>query len=217
MNKINLHYAYWLLIKSSEKLSVWGLLGISILVGSLIFYFTQIVPLQQKIDEAKQKKITQDFYQKKLNYSSNKKVTTNSINASGNESFSPVSKNAMADPAQELIRFNEMLADGASLPSYLSSIDQAAVDEQLILNRGDYKLTKIKQGKTLKDQSVRYEIILPVTGEYAQIRQFIGNVLQQLPSLALSDMQINRESTLKSVVEAKLVFVLFLKDDFWSK
>lgn len=217
MNKINLHYAYWLLIKFSEKLSVWGLLGISILVGSLIFYFIQVVPLQQKIDEAKQEKLTQDFYQKKLNYSSNKNVATNSINASGNESFSPQSKNATTDPAQELIRFNEMLADGASLPNYLSLIDQAAVDEQLILNRGDYKLTKIKQGKTLKDQSVRYEIILPVTGEYAQIRQFIGNVLQQLPSLALSDLQINRESTLKSVVEAKLVFVLFLKDDFWSK
>ncbi|PPD18607.1 MAG: hypothetical protein CTY27_01280, partial [Methylotenera sp.] len=80
-------------------------------------------------------------------------------------------------------------------------------------NRGDYKLTQIKQLQTSQGALARYEIVLPVTGQYTQIRQFIAQVLHQLPALALSDMQLKRENAQSPLVEAQLIFVLMLKGD----
>jgi len=54
-----------------------------------------------------------------------------------------------------------------------------------------------------------------VNGKYTQIRQFIADILQKLPALALSDLQIKRENSLSPTVEARMVFVLFLQGDSW--
>ena len=87
-----------------------------------------------------------------------------------------------------------------------------------MLNRGDYKLTQIKPtpANSNPGQLSRYEIVLPVTGQYCQIRQFITQVLYQTPALALSEMQIKRENTLRPTVEARLVFVLMLQGGQWK-
>ena len=219
MNKLNLHYCYWLSGKFVEKLSVWGMLGFLIFTSSVIFYLVQVVPLEQKIKFAQQNMFSQNILQDELNNSGNRKIAVKNINipVSEKELTESQIQVQLADSAQELIKFNEMLPDGASLPEWLSLIDKAAIKQHLILNRGDYKLTQIKLDKTIKNQSSRYEIVLPVAGQYAQIRQFIANVLQLQPALALSDLQIKRENTLAPLVDARLVFVLFLKDNSWAK
>ena len=219
MNKLNLHYCYWLSGKFAEKLSVWGILGLLISMSCLVFYLVQVVPLEQKIKFSQQNTVAQNLLQDELNNSENRKIALKNRNTVVNEKKLTDSQTQaqLADPAQELIKFNEMLPNGASLPNWLSLIDKAAIKQHLILNRGDYKLTQIKQDKTKKNQSSRYEIVLPVTGQYTQIRQFIANVLQLQPALALSDLQIKRENTLAPLVEARLVFVLFLKDNSWAK
>lgn len=219
MNKLNLHYCYWLSGKFAEKLSVWGILGFLIFLSSVIFYLVQVAPLEQKIKYTQQNMFAQNLLQDELNDTENRKRALNNRNTVGNEKKLTDSQTQaqLTDPAQELIKFNEMLPNGASLPEWLSLIDKAAIKQHLILNRGDYKLTQIKQDKNIKNQSSRYEIVLPVTGEYTQIRQFIANVLKLQPALALSDLQIKRENTLAPLVEARLVFVLFLKDNSWAK
>ena len=87
-----------------------------------------------------------------------------------------------------------------------------ALKQKIALNRGDYKLTKAKQG-----QLMRYEIVLPLEGSYTQIRQFIVATLQRIPALALSDMQIKRENVATPTVQARIVFTLFLQGDSWLK
>jgi hypothetical protein len=52
-------------------------------------------------------------------------------------------------------------------------------------------------------------------GKYPEVHQFVVKVLQEIPALALSDLQIKRENSLSPTVEARLVFVLFLKGDTW--
>jgi Tfp pilus assembly protein PilO len=100
------------------------------------------------------------------------------------------------------------------LHDWLGLIDKSAFKHGLRLNRGDYKFTQIKQGQIAGNQyASRYEIVLPVTGQYVQIRQFIANVLQSQPALALSSVKIQRDNTLATNVEARLVFVLFLQGD----
>ena len=61
MNKLNLHYCYWLSGKFAEKLSVWGILGLLISMSCLIFYLVQVVPLEQKIKFAQQNTVAREY------------------------------------------------------------------------------------------------------------------------------------------------------------
>ncbi|HYN53164.1 MAG TPA: type 4a pilus biogenesis protein PilO [Methylotenera sp.] len=189
-----LQYAHWLFGQFAKKLGVWGLLGVAILLASLVFYLTNIIKLEQQLSNAEL-----NLAQQQLNNNNKNKIVLRDRNLAPEQ-----------NEAQRINQFYEMLPDGANLPKLLSAIDTNALKQHLVLNRGDYKLTQTKQGKLS-----RYEIVLPVTGQYIQIRQFIAEVLVQIPALALSDIQIKRENTLMPHVEARLVFVLFLKGDSW--
>jgi Tfp pilus assembly protein PilO len=142
-------------------------------------------------------------------------------NIKSNEMILPNVQEAPAnDMSQDIAAIKQMLPQANTLHDWLGLIDKAAFKQGLRLNRGDYKFTQIKQGKVASNQKVtsnqyasRYEIVLPVTGQYVQIRQFIANVLQSQPALALSSLKIQRDNALSANVEARLVFMLFLQGD----
>ena len=199
MNKLDIHYCYWLLGRFAKTLGVWGLLGVILILASSVFYFVNFLPTSKQLLQA------QNELQNKLEYTQE----------NGREN-SPKETSVQVAPvqtsAQEIAEFYKQFPAGASLPKWLRLIDTAALKRHLVLNRGDYKLTQTKQG-----QLQRYEMVLPVAGSYVQIRQFITDVLQQLPALALSDLQIKRDNAMSPTVEARLVFVLFLQGDSWLK
>jgi Tfp pilus assembly protein PilO len=118
----------------------------------------------------------------------------------------------MNTTTQDVTAFYQLFPAGATLPMQIELIEKIALKQKIVLNRGDYKLTKAKQG-----QLMRYEIIFPLVGSYTQIRQFIIAVMQRIPALALSDMQIKRENVATTSVQARLVFTLFLQGDSWIK
>ena len=112
--------------------------------------------------------------------------------------------------------FNQLLPRADSLHQSLSLLDEAALKQRLVLNRGDYKFTQLKQAQASNALNLSsYEVVLPVAGPYSQIRQFIANVLQQQPALALSEVKIKRDNSMSANVEARLVFVLYLQGDSW--
>lgn len=189
MKKLDIYYLYWLLGKAARVLGLWGLLGLGVVLGSIIFYIVKIEKLEQEIESAQ--------YQ----LSNTNKNATNIVQ--------PQALPLQAS-MQEINEFYKRFPTGASLPKWLSLIDQVALKQHLIVNRGDYKFSQTKQGQLL-----RYEIVIPLIGKYTQIHQFVTEVLQALPALALSDLQIKRENSLSPTVEARLVFVLFLKGDSW--
>jgi Tfp pilus assembly protein PilO len=199
VNKIDIHYIYWLSGKLAKALGTWGLLGISIAITSCIFYFVQVLPINQKWVQV------QNELQIKIGQSEN-----NRQNHAQNKAL--VQTMPTQTSAREVAEFYKIFPAGASLPKWLRFIDTAAVKQHLTFNRGDYRLTQSKQG-----QLQRYEIVLPVSGGYVQIRQFIADVLQQLPALALSDLQIKRDNAMSPTVEARLVFVLFVQGESWLK
>lgn len=199
MNKLNIHYGYWLLGRFAKTLGVWGLLGIVILLASSIFYLVDFMPTSKQLLQA------QNELQNKLEH------TKKNVRERSQKEI--VIQVAPAQTStQEIAMFYKQFPAGASLPKWLRLIDTTALKRHLVLNRGDYKLTQFKQG-----QLQRYEIVLPVSGGYVQIRQFITDILQQLPALALSDLQIKRDNAMSPIVEARLVFVLFLQGDSWLK
>ena len=199
MNKLDIHYVYWLSGRLSKTLGVWGLLGIVIILASSIFYFVNFLPASRQLLEV------QNEFQNKLEI-------TQKNGRENSQKVIPIQVVPAQTSTQEIAEFYKQFPAGASLPKFLRLIDTTALKRHLVLNRGDYKLTQSKQG-----QLQRYEIVLPVSGSYVQIRQFIADVLQQLPALALSDLQIKRDNAMSPIVEARLVFVLFLQGDSWLK
>ena len=54
----------------------------------------------------------------------------------------------------------------------------------------------------------RYEIVLPVSGTYSQIRDFMKRALAEIPVLSLDQMSLKRESRNDGVVNAELRLTL---------
>jgi Tfp pilus assembly protein PilO len=87
----------------------------------------------------------------------------------------------------------------------ISTILRVATDNGLVVNKVEY------------DQSlsalriVQYQIKLPITGSYLQIRQFINQVLNSLPCIALSDIRLKRDDIGTDIVDAQIQFTLYLQ------
>ena len=66
MNKLDIHYSYWLLGRLAKTLGVWGLLGIVVILASSIFYFVNFLPTSKQLLEAQNE--LQNKLQNKLEY-----------------------------------------------------------------------------------------------------------------------------------------------------
>ena len=194
--QFNLHYWLWQLRQIVKNLGLFGLLGLAIALGCGLFYISKIIPINDQILQH------------------NESVQQVKLNNTEQKNLSIVVNNAPQQITNDdMTKFYARFPNGASLPKWLSLINETALKQGLLLNRGDYKLTQIKSSPS---QLSRYEIMLPVTGKYSQIRQYVAQVLYEIPALALSEMQIKRENTLAPTVEARLVFVLMLDGSHWK-
>jgi len=95
-----------------------------------------------------------------------------------------------------------------NVPELLGRIHRAALDNQLLLKKGEYKLSREADFRL-----ARYEITLPVNGDYTSVRSFVNEVLQALPSAALDELALKRESADQPELEARVRFSLFLGEE----
>jgi Tfp pilus assembly protein PilO len=183
-------YLTWYVRRFANWISLVGVLGLALLILSALAYRLLVLPGQASVVEKRQELLVQ------------KQVLANK----------PAQEEKPQQTEAELVaHFYEQFPKGSTLPDWLKRIDKAAHDEKLALDIGDYKLTSEKKGRV-----TRYEIQLPVVGQYAQIRRFIASVLKQIPVAALSDISLKRETSEATSVEANVEFVLFLKGDAWQ-
>lgn len=56
----------------------------------------------------------------------------------------------------------------------------------------------------------RYEIVLPVEGSYAQLRDFLGRALAEIPVLSLDQVSLKRERSSEREVHAELRLTLHM-------
>jgi hypothetical protein len=98
--------------------------------------------------------------------------------------------------------------------SYLGR-DEAATD-WLAKLYGIAKATGIDmQSATYKSQPAgkrieRYEIVLPVSGTYLQVRDFLKRALAEIPVLSLDQMSLKREARNQGEVQAELHLTLHM-------
>ena len=70
---------------------------------------------------------------------------------------------------------------------------------------GEYKLERSPDSRL-----ARYQITLPVTGSYAQLRGFVGQVLADVPAAALEEITLRRESVSSPRLDARIRLTLYL-------
>lgn len=165
----------------------WPILLAAVLLSlNLVFYFSAMRPAEEKKAQLQQEA---EFARDKA-----RRVAKNGQR--------PVA----LTPAQELARFNGFFPPLGDAHKWIAEIYSAARGEKLSLERGDYKVLREANG-TL----ARYQITLPVKGNYRQIRQFIAEVLEEIPPAAVDDVSVRRDKIGDNQVEARIKISLYMR------
>jgi hypothetical protein len=90
---------------------------------------------------------------------------------------------------------------------WLAALQQAAIESGVSLDSGAYRLEHPSDLRL-----VRYHMLLPVSGSYAQIRAFIAATLAALPTVSLDDLQLARAASDPARLDARLSLSLYLQD-----
>ena len=93
-------------------------------------------------------------------------------------------------------------AAAAALRRLFEAADEAGVE----LPQGEYRLTEVKDAHLR-----RYQLSLPVSGSYPEIRAFIAKALNADPALALTAIQLRRERIESTDLDVLLNFTLYLE------
>ncbi|MFZ2268600.1 MAG: hypothetical protein WAV95_13580 [Azonexus sp.] len=117
----------------------------------------------------------------------------------------PASEQALP-PGEQLQTFYQAFPKGTTVPDWLGEIYRIAGQQQLTLEAGEYALTQSPAGRL-----DRFRIALPVKATYPQIRRFIATALATAPALALDGIYLKRDKVGDGVVDARIVFLLYLE------
>lgn len=101
----------------------------------------------------------------------------------------------------------DSLPSGANAPEGVARLFAAATHAGLSLEQGTYRPVGAKEGGPR-----RYQITLPVSGDYPALRAFLAETLERQPGLALDSLVLTRESMADATVEARLSLTLYLRE-----
>lgn len=175
----------WTLQRLLRRLGWPGMLAIGILAICTASYFSVIRPTQERLGTVQQHLAS---LRKQL-------VLAGTQN-----------HDIVLTPEAQLAVFYRKFPEEQYSPVWLEKLVALAANRGLSLNDGEYKVTRDKVGKL-----VRYQMILPVQGEYPQIRKFLADLPGALPVVALENVQFERPKIADPNVEAKIKLILYLE------
>ncbi|AGZ35370.1 MAG: type 4a pilus biogenesis protein PilO [Pseudomonas sp.] len=114
-------------------------------------------------------------------------------------------KIAVKPEQQALDSLRQQLPGQPQASALIERMYHLASAEHISLARGEYAL-----GIDPKTQLARYQIVLPVRGSYLQIRGFLKGLLNQLPTLVLEDLELQRKRIGDRELNGRLRMTLYL-------
>ncbi len=171
---------HWVMKQIVDALGLLGLAGAAMGIVAISIYFGSIQPGLREIASLK------------------KDLTSMRSHPEINRHYAP---------AEELAMFYDFFPKRDALAEQLRTIHHLAADQELSVDRVDYKLTRIA-GTPLW----RYQITLPLNTDYGSLRHFIADVLKALPNAALEDIELEREHADAELLEEKIGLVLFFRE-----
>lgn len=106
--------------------------------------------------------------------------------------------------AVRLAAFYNYFKDSPQSVDALSKLQAAAAQSGLEIRSADYRLQET--GTRIE----RYEVLLPVTATYAQLREFLRNALAQVPVLSLDSVSVRKQKAGDAQVQAEVRLTLHL-------
>lgn len=175
----------WTLRRLLRLLGRPGVLAIGILVVFPPFYFSAVVPAQEHLDATRRSAL----------------ALREQARHAGKSSGHPQPR-----PGEQLAAFYRVFPEERNSPQLLEKLAALAEKNGLGLNEGEYKATPDKAGRLM-----RFQMMLPVKGEYRQIRAFLAELSAEIPVIALENVQFSRQSVADSSVEARIRLVLYME------
>jgi len=111
-----------------------------------------------------------------------------------------------ARAAQDTVEASGKTVLAPAAAAALRRLFEAADETGLELPQGEYRLTEVKDAHLR-----RYQLSLPVSGGYPEIRAFIAKALNADPALALTAIQLRRERIESPDLDVLLNFTLYLE------
>ncbi len=167
-----------------KRIGKVGIVGISLCIFSLVMFLSNTLPLRDQVASQ-----TMDLEQARSAETQHQGT------------------NPQGTPQDQASAFKRSLPTGNDTPQILGSLVAVAAASGVTLERGDYAYIVPAAGEI-----GRYQISLPVTGSYSQIRQFIENALAAVPAMALEKLRFERKSVSDPVIAAELQFSVMLGD-----
>jgi hypothetical protein len=165
----------------------WPFIAASILLALCgTFYYVVLAPMHLRISTLQQQADTLRTQIKVKQPSEQKRLT----------------------PADQLAAFYQFFPKQEALPDSMAKLYNAAAQQNLTLEQGDYRLAHDRDSKL-----ARYDITLPIKGGYVQVRKFIAQAMTDVPSLSLDGISFSRQKVGDTKVDAQLRFTLYLGEE----
>ncbi|MGE5639340.1 MAG: hypothetical protein ACM30H_04540 [Clostridia bacterium] len=113
-----------------------------------------------------------------------------------------------AGTAGKLDTFYQYLRRDERTTDWLAKLYAIGQATGVELRAGDYRM--LPAGEKGAGKIERYEITLPVTGTYAQMRDFLKRSLEEIPVLSLDQVSLKRETRNDGAVHAELKLTLHM-------
>jgi Tfp pilus assembly protein PilO len=102
--------------------------------------------------------------------------------------------------------FYQQVPPGTDIPKLLERLFDVAFENEIYLGRIDYEYNQV-----LESSLYRYHMSIPVRGDYKNMRSFINQLLKEIPTAALDNINFNREDIGDTDITANLQISLFLR------
>ena len=172
------------LLYKLQQLGWQGILGASLILASILILFFVSLPKAQELQALQLKQAEQ-------NLSAKQNIKLDVVDANFNVEQ----------------QFYALLPNKSQANSKITAILHAASANGLTTDKIDYAQS------TSATSIVQYHVNLPAQGSYKQIRQFINQALNTLPSLALDEVSLRRDDITSEVLDARIQFTLYVQND----
>ncbi|GBG15165.1 uncharacterized protein NMK_2768 [Novimethylophilus kurashikiensis] len=170
----------WKAQRVAASVGIPGLIGLGLLVAGIFIYFAAIRPNTGEVAQLKQK-------------------------LAGMRSH-PQTMRQYA-PEEELAMFYDFFPKREALAEQLRTLNHLATDEDLVIERIDYKLSRIQSTPLW-----RYQITFPLNTDYTTLRHYVAAVLKALPNAALEIIEMQRDDADAELLDEKIGLVLFYRE-----
>ena len=113
-------------------------------------------------------------------------------------------RDALKSPGVMLARFYDFFNSSQEITDHLAKIYSLAQDYGLELRQGDYKVVRDKD-----ERITQYQISLPLSGSYNQIRSFVAKVLDEVTVISLDQIKFDHKQANDPRIDAQIMFTLY--------